>query len=339
MAGAQAGESGQAGASGSSPSDAAGAAFDRDVARFLHEYFEAEPVGATFYGLTEWDAQLPDFTADGFARREAAAWRWLEHFSSAGAGPPGTAGATTALTHDQRVDLALLQAHLGQLTATADFTPWRRYPTTYLENGVFELFVHGTRDEAAATAAALERVRQVPAALAAGRENLDPALVDAELVRQWALPNTAAQAAFLREGLDAFVEEPAHREALRRAGAEAAEAYEGFAVYLGDLATKATGHFAYGGDNYDAVLRVGEGFGFDVHTLREMGREQVASLDAHMGELAEKIGGTSDWRAVVSRLRDDHPASMDDLLRCYRDETGARPGLRARHGPGEHPRR
>ena len=172
-----------------------------------------------------------------------------------------------------------------------------------------------------ATAAAVERVRQVPAALAAGRENLDPALVDAELVRQWALPNTAAQAAFMREGLDAFVEEPAHREALRQAGVEAAEAYEEFAVYLADLATKATGSFVYGGDNYDAVLRVGEGFGFDVHTLREMGREQVASLDAQMGLLAEKIGGTSDWRAVVSGLRDDHPASMDDLLRCYREET------------------
>ena len=76
MAGAEAGESGE---SGSGPSGAAGDAFDRDVAQFLHEYFEAEPVGATFYGLTDWDAQLPDFTADGFARREAAAWRWLEH--------------------------------------------------------------------------------------------------------------------------------------------------------------------------------------------------------------------------------------------------------------------
>jgi uncharacterized protein (DUF885 family) len=314
----------------SSSSAAAGDEFDRDVARFLHEYFEAEPVGATFYGLTEWDAQLPDFSADGFARREAAAQRWLEHFSSSGeTGATGATGATAApgatgpavLTHDQRVDLALLHAHLGQAVATAGFAHWRRYPTTYLENGVFELFVHGTRDEAAATAAALERVRQVPAALAAGRENLDPALVDPELLRQWALPNTAAQAGFMREGLDVFVEEPAHREALRQAGAEAAEAYEEFGASLEELAARATGSFVYGQDNYDAVLRVGEGFGFDVHTLRDMGREQVASLDARMGQLAEKIGGTSDWRAVVSGLRDDHPASMEDLLHCYREET------------------
>ena len=319
---------------GARPGDGAGAKaaaeFDRDVAQFLQEYFEAEPVGATFFGLTEWDAQLPDFTADGFVRREAAAGRWLEHFSTAGGtgdtarGTGDTAGGTgdtAALTQHQRTDLALLRAHLGQQVATAGFAPWRRYPTTYLENGVFELFVHGTRDEAAATAAAVERVRQVPAALAAGRENLDPALVDAELLAQWALPNTAAQAAFMREGLEVFVEKPAHREALRKAGAEAAEAYEEFGVYLADLATRATGSFVYGKDNYDAVLRTGEGFGFDVQTLREMGREQVASLDARMGPLAEKIGGTSDWRVVVSGLRDDHPSSMDDLLRCYREET------------------
>ena len=47
--------------------------FDRAVAQFLREYLEAEPVGASFYGLTEWDGLLPDLTAAGFAEREAAA--------------------------------------------------------------------------------------------------------------------------------------------------------------------------------------------------------------------------------------------------------------------------
>src|ERR1700722_17278950 len=120
-------------------------AFDEAVAQFLREYFEAEPVGASFYGLTEWDGRLPDFTAAGFLRREASASSWLDRFSAWPA--PG-------LTDGQRVDLALLRAHLGQQVATSDFAHWRRYPTAYLENGVFELFIHGTRDEAAAVAAA-----------------------------------------------------------------------------------------------------------------------------------------------------------------------------------------
>jgi uncharacterized protein (DUF885 family) len=282
------------------------------VAQFLREYFEAEPVGASFYGLTEWDAALPDLTRDGFERRQAAARRWLDRM---------TAWPAAGLRDDQRVDLALLQAHLGQEVATAGFAHWRRYPTTYLENGVFELFMHGTRAEEEAAAAAMERLAQVPAALAAGRENLDPALVDADLLRQWALPNTAAQASFLREGLGDFVHEPSLREQLVRAGAAAAGAYDEFAAYLADLAERSTGSFVFGESNYEAVLRVGEGFDFGTRTLREMGRAQVASLTAQMEALAAAIGGTTDWRAVVNRLRDDHPATMDELLRCYREET------------------
>jgi len=91
--------------------------FDDAVAQFLRQYFETEPVGASFYGLTEWDGRLSDMTAAGFAAREAAAVRWLERFRTA---------PEAALTPEQRTDLALLRAHLGEQVATADFAAWRR---------------------------------------------------------------------------------------------------------------------------------------------------------------------------------------------------------------------
>ena len=140
----------------------------------------------------------------------------------------------------------------------------------YLENGVFELFVHGTRDEAAAVEAAVQRMAQVPAALAAGRENLDPALVDAELLRQWAIPNAAAQASFMREGLAGFVTDPVRRAEVEQAGAAAATAYDEYVDYLGELAGRATGSFVFGEERYDAVLRIGEGFEFGAqHAARD----------------------------------------------------------------------
>jgi uncharacterized protein (DUF885 family) len=177
----------------------------------------------------------------------------------------------------------------------------------------------------------MERLAQVPDVLAAGRDNLDPALVDAELVRQWAQPNAAAQASFVREGLGEFVTDPARREALDRAGAAAAEAYDAFGRFLEELAGRATGSFVYGESYYDAVLRVGEGFDFGARALREMGRVQVESLTAQMAALAQEIDGSPDWFSVLSRQRDDHPVSMDDLLRCYREETDrAREFVRAR---------
>jgi uncharacterized protein (DUF885 family) len=292
--------------------------FDRAVAQFLREYLEAEPVGASFYGLTEWDGLLPDMTAAGFATREAAAARWLARFSD---WPDHDADTGDSLTPAQRIDLALLVAHLGQQVATADFVAWQRYPTLYLENGVFELFVHGTRDEAAAVRAAVERLAQVPDALAAARQNLNPALIDPDLLAQWAVPNAAAQASFMREGLAGFVADAGRRAELGEAGAVAATAYDEFVDYLGDLVGRATGSFVFGEARYDAVLRIGEGFDFGARTLREMGREQVASLTARMAALAEEIDGTPDWTAVVNRLRDDHPATMDELLESYRSET------------------
>jgi uncharacterized protein (DUF885 family) len=205
--------------------------------------------------------------------------------------------------------------------ATADFAAWQRYPTMYLENGVFELFVHGTRDEAAAVRAAVQRLSQVPVALGAARANLDPALVDADLVRQWAIPNAAAQASFMRQGLGELVADPGRRAELEQAGAEAAQSYDEYVDYLEELAGRATGSFVFGEARYDAVLRVGEGFEFGARTLRQMGLEQVDSLTARMAALAEEIDGTPDWTAVVNRLRDEHPATMDELLDAYRTET------------------
>jgi uncharacterized protein (DUF885 family) len=295
-----------------------GVGFDGAVAQFLREYLEAEPVGASFYGLTEWDGLLPDMSADGFAHREAAAARWLARFA---AWPTTGPDAASTLTAEQRIDLALLQAHLGQEVATADFVAWRRSPTVYLENGVFELFVHGSRDEAAAVQAAVQRLARVPDVLDAARRNLDPTLVDAGLVHQWAIPNAAAQAAFMREGLGELVADEGRRAELERAGAEAATAYDAYVDYLGDLAARATGSFVFGEARYDAVLRVGEGFEFGARTLREMGREQVDVLTLRMAALAEEIDGTPDWTAVINRLRDDHPATMDELLARYRAET------------------
>jgi uncharacterized protein (DUF885 family) len=288
------------------------AAFDGAVAAYLNEYFEAHPSESSYYGLTEWDHQLEDASAAAFEGRNATARSWLERFNTVD--PAG-------LTAEQRVDLALLQAALGERVATAGFAAWRRNATVYLENGVFELFMHGTRPEAEATAAAVARLAQVPAMLAAGRDNLDPALISADLLRQWAIPNVAAQASFMLEGLGVFVAEPGLRQELERAGAAAAAAYEAFGTHLSDVAERATGSFAFGEERYDAVLRIGEGFAFSARELREMGRAQVEQLDGQMAALAQSIAGTADWRTVVQGLRDDHPASMDEMLRRYREET------------------
>jgi uncharacterized protein (DUF885 family) len=292
--------------------DAFADGFDDTVASYLEDVFTQHPVTATFLGRTEWDHELGDSTAAGFEAREAATIDWLDRFA---------AFEPEDLTPEQRVDLSLLLARLGESVGTADFAGWRRNATTYLSNGIFELFVHGNRSEAEATAAALDRLSQVPATLNEGRANLDPSLIDPELLRQWGIPNVAAQANFMRSGLGVFVGDDGLREQLEAAGLDAAAAYETFGQYLTDLAERASGSFVFGEERYDTVLKIGEGFAFGARELRDMGRQQMADLDDRMSALAEKIGGTPDWRAVVNGLRGEHPVDMDDLLRCYREET------------------
>jgi uncharacterized protein (DUF885 family) len=287
-------------------------AFEDAVSAFLSEYLSHHPTAASFLGLTEHDHRLSDVTADGFALREAAAAQWLTRFDSF---------EESSLSDGQRIDLALLQARLGSQVATADFEGWRRNVTTYLENGVFELFVHANRDEGDAVEAAVARLALVPVALEAGRANLNPSLMHPDLTSQWGVRNVAAQAAFMEHGLGALVEDADLRRRLEAAGAEAASAYASFATVVEALAEKADGSYVFGEERYDAVLRIGEGFDFGARGVQEMGRQQMAEIDAQMSEVAQRIGGTADWRSVVEGLRDSHPESMDELLRCYREET------------------
>jgi uncharacterized protein (DUF885 family) len=286
--------------------------FDDAVAAYLQEYFEERPSEASFFGLTEHDHRLSDPSATGHLRREAAAAEWRRRFEGFD---------LVSLTPAQQVDRSLLLARLGQRVATAGYESWRRNATAYLDNGVFDLFIHGTRPESDATTAAVDRLSLVPAQLKAARENLDPTLVDADLLRQWGIPNVEAQSSFMRHGLGELVQDEEARRRLESAGAEAALAYDAFATFLADLAERASGSFVFGEERYDAVLRIGEGFSFGARQVRQMGQEQMARLDDEMATLAEKIAGTPDWRQVVDSLRDDHPADMDDLLRCYREET------------------
>ena len=184
---------------------------------------------------------LPDLTAAGFTARRRRRRRWLERFDGVArrAGP--------GLTPEQRIDLALLRAHLGQQVATADFAAWRRYAHD----------VPGERRVRALRARHPRRGRRGRGGRAAHGPGARPPWRPGartsirrwstpSCVRQWAIPNAAAQASFMREGLAGFVTDPVRRAELEQAGAAAATAYDEYVDYLGDLAERATGSFVFG---------------------------------------------------------------------------------------------
>jgi uncharacterized protein (DUF885 family) len=157
----------------------------------------------------------------------------------------------------------------------------------------------------------------------AAKANLDPALVPREWV-DVALRSVPAGAAFLRTGTPAMLPranplERAVERALRPAAEAAADALDGYAVWLEDrLRPKARGTFAIGRDAVDAWLKEKELLDHDAASLRAWGDDFYRETEAKLASAAAELGHT-DWRAAVEATREDHPPE-EALVDTYREE-------------------
>jgi uncharacterized protein (DUF885 family) len=139
-----------------------------------------------------------------------------------------------------------------------------------------------------------------------------------------ALRSVPAGAAFLRVGAPAMLPtatalERAAERAFRPAAAAAAEALEGYALWLEKrLRPKARGTFAIGRDAVDAWLKERELLDHDAVSLRAWGAEFYGETEAALNGAALEQGH-QDWRAAVEALRQDHP-SEETLVETYRTE-------------------
>ena len=237
---------------------------DELLQRFMDEELEEHPVLATVLGVDGHDDRLGDLSAGGFERRATADRRWLDAFASL---------PDDDLALDQRIDRDLVLSTLRGRIVLHDWVAWRRNPDTYLNpglQGVFALFLHRLRPEPELAADAAARLRAVPDVLADGRANLDPDLTSAVLVER-ALGQARAAVRYTRELLPDEATDPEPRAMLADAGAVAASAFESFADFLADLATRAKGSFALGETRYTALLQQRELLDVDTAGLRARG--------------------------------------------------------------------
>src|SRR5207253_10527482 len=145
----------------------------------------------------------------------------------------------TELVPAERVDRALILADLRGERAVRAFARWRRQPTLYsdpITRGAYYAFLREHAPLAERVATLAERLAQAPAAVDAGKANLDPALTPPEWV-DIALRSIPPGVAFLRVGAPAMVPtgtalERAAERAFRPAAEAAAHALEDYAVWL-----------------------------------------------------------------------------------------------------------
>ncbi|HEX2195191.1 MAG TPA: DUF885 domain-containing protein [Candidatus Limnocylindria bacterium] len=284
------------------------------VRDFLSEQYREHPVRASGMGLTEFDDSLDDLSADAYQRRADSGRAWLDRFRALSA---------DSLSFDEAIDRDLIVAGLVEQGVYDEWEVWRRQPDYYLNpgmRGVFTLFLHALRPERDLVAAAAARLRQVPHNLAAGRANLRPELVPEVLLTR-AINQARAGANYTRDLLPAQVSE-ANRSEMAAAGAEAADAYEGYAAFLEQMRPRATGDWAFGEERYNVVLRQAELLAFDARELREKGRQQIDELTASLRDGARELSGSHDWHAVLLELNKDRPATPEDMRRGYEEWTG-----------------
>jgi uncharacterized protein (DUF885 family) len=283
------------------------------VREFLAEQYADYPVRSSGLGLTEFDDQLDDLSAEAYERRAASAAAWRGRFAALD---------PAELTFDETIDRDLAVGSLIEQGVYDEWQVWRRQPDYYLNpgmRGVFVLFLHRLRPEAALAASAAARLRQVPANLADGRANLRPELVP-EVLLDRAINQARAGANYTRFLLPAQVDE-ANRAELASAGADAADAFEDFADFLEEMRPQATGDWAFGEDRYNTVLREAEMLSFDARTLRERARAQVTELSDALRRGAQELSGTDDWHAVLLELNKDRPESPEAMRLGYEEWT------------------
>ncbi len=292
------------------PADPSGR-FNALVDEFLEEFLGAHPTTATFLGVTKFDSASTDMSAAAIRARDARQRHWLRTFENVG---------PRHLNHDQQVDRELILASLGAAVQTASFEGWRRNPEEYLNDGVFDLFVHQARPEDQAVAAAVDRLAAVPATVASAKKNLSPALADPLILRR-DLASVRGQAEFLRSDVGDFVSDPALRAQLLAAAAPAAAAYDELGDHIEKLEQRATGSFVFGEARYNAVLQTGEMLSHNARTLRDMGQAEYDAIVVKMGDVAQRMTGSRDWKPVLASLQATHASDMPGMLADYRAAT------------------
>jgi uncharacterized protein (DUF885 family) len=281
---------------------------------YIEWLFDESPTGASFHGADGRDDRLPDLSAAGWARREAAEDAWSEQFGAV---------ADDGLTPDEQIDRDLILSSLRGSAITRDWQRWRRDPDSYVSaglTGVFSLFVRRLHPEPELVRAAVARLGEVERVLDEGRANLDAAIASPLLVRR-ALGQCQAAITYCRDLLPPEVSDAARRAEVADAGAKAAAAYESFAGFLDDLAGKAHGDWALGEVRYSALLQEKEMLADDALSLRERGRAQHTALDNELRDLCREAWNDPDWRSRLDIVNDNRPMTPDEMRAGYEDWT------------------
>lgn len=282
--------------------------FQKAARAMMLDALRRDPIAATWAGLHEYDSEVPDLSADGFADDERRA---RENVRALAEWPPET------LAPEDQIDHRLLRAQFEtEARELAALAPQHHEPSLYADaavNGVYSLLAREFAPLADRLPAVQSRLEKIPALLDAGIQNLkrSPAIWT-----EIAIEETQGAAEFLTEVVAPLAD---GRPQMHKALDAARDACARYETFLRETHAQRNGMtFALGRELFDFKLRDEHLLPYDCASLLAFGERAVKqTLDA-LHDAAGRVDPAKSWVEIVEALRTDHPSEAE-LLSGYRE--------------------
>ena len=294
--------------------------------RFFEHYYRRRPVNATFTGVHDHDAMLPDWSRAGLAAQRD---EMVALHAELVAAHPAPADEHLYRERSDLLDAELARAFLDiQRAEDASMHGVRRNPALWSGEAVFSVISLMIRDFAPLSEridVATKRLEALPAFLAeAAATTADHRVPESWIAR--ALRDCEGAALLLSGGIDSWLASgaplPAQATLLRRAADDALRAFDQFAAMLRARESAPDDSAACGPEHYDLLLSRGHQCARSRTELLSAARLQLRAEQRRLDSMTREHAAS--WPDVQALLADEHPAPNDYLATFSRIWTACR---------------
>ena len=293
---------------------AADQAFTRLADRYFDTYyFPTNPSTATSDGFHAWDGQLEDYSRAGVEANVKALQQWEARVSAV---DPNTLseyvqGDRTLVLNNIRSTLLTLQT----------IRPWQKNPDNYssgIASGAFTLMERKFASPETRLRALIAREKQMPAALADARQNLDD---PPKIYTQIALEQLPGLVSFFQHDVPsafADVTDANLKQQFAASNGAVVKALQAYQHWLqADLLPRSHGDFRIGAQAYRDKLKYDEMVTLPLDRLIAIDTADMRANQQQFARVAHELDPSKTPQQVLAELAADHPAP-NQLLAVFR---------------------
>ncbi|MDE2086903.1 MAG: DUF885 domain-containing protein [Xanthomonadaceae bacterium] len=300
------------------PAPAVTAAADQAFTRLADRYFDTyyfptNPSTATSDGFHAWDGQLEDYSRAGVEANVKALQQWEARVSAVA---PNTLseyvqGDRTLVLNNIRSTLLTLQT----------IRPWQKNPDNYssgIASSAFTLMERKFASPETRLRALIAREKQMPAALADARQNLDD---PPKIYTQIALEQLPGLVSFFQHDVPsafADVTDANLKQQFAASNGAVVKALQDYQHWLqADLLPRSHGDFRIGAQAYRDKLKYDEMVTLPLDRLIAIDTADMRANQQQFARVAHELDPSKTPQQVLAELAADHPAP-NQLLAVFR---------------------